>query len=223
MKQTFSRLCPTAGRLRANFAASMLATAAQFVLPAVAGAQANDFTPADVAFMQGMIGHHAQAIQMCALPLSHGASQKVALLCKKITISQRDEISLMQQWLEQRGQTVPHPATDTMALHAAPAAGDMPDMPGMAERSGSKLMPGMLTPAQMQALDQARGTTFDRLFLAGMIQHHTGAINMVAKLFATAGAGQGADIFGYATGVDADQRAEIGRMEQLLNTTSGGN
>ncbi|MGH7594015.1 MAG: DUF305 domain-containing protein [Gemmatimonadales bacterium] len=190
------------------------------LIPAALAQSAPAYTEADVQFMQGMIYHHAQALQMCALPLSHGASEKVALLCKKITISQRDEIAFMQHWLEDRRQAIPHPVTDTLALHGTGSMAMMPGMPGM---STPHLMPGMLTPEQMTALDQARDTVFDRLFLAGMIQHHTGAIRMVAELFNTPGSGQGADIFGYATGVDADQRAEIGRMEQLLKIPTGSN
>jgi uncharacterized protein (DUF305 family) len=172
---------------------------------------AKDYTDADVHFMQGMIFHHAQAVQMCQLAPSHGASQKVALLCKKILISQREEIGLMQHWLEDRGLTAPKPATDTMVFHDTTEA----DMQGM------HMMSGMLTAAQMHALDQSHDTSFDRLFLTGMIQHHTGAIDMVADLFKEPGAGQGADIFAFATDVDASQRAEIGRMLQLLNSLSG--
>jgi uncharacterized protein (DUF305 family) len=83
------------------------------------------------------------------------------------------------------------------------------------------LMPGMLTAAQLAALDRSRGAEFDRLFLTDMIQHHQGALTMVAALFDSPGAGQTPEIFGFATGVDADQRAEIARMQAMLTTITG--
>ena len=165
------------------------------------------YTSADVQFMQGMIGHHAQAVVMAAMAPTHGASTKVALFCRKVDISQRDEIVLMQTWLRDRGQAVPDPLT--ARVHDSMAGMDMGDH--------AMLMPGMLTPEQLKQLDQARDTTFDRLFLTFMIQHHQGALTMVATLFDSPGAGQTPEIFGYATGVDADQRAEIERMEGMLS------
>lgn len=169
---------------------------------------ATGFVAADVQFMQGMIAHHAQALVMAAWAPTHGASARVLLFCKKVTISQRDEIALMQNWLRDHGQSVPDPKD--------PHFNEMAGMPGM-----QNMMPGMLTPDQLRQLDQARDTAFDRLFLTFMIQHHEGALKMVADLFASPGGGQGSEIFGYATGVDADQRAEIDRMQQMLNSTSG--
>ena len=165
------------------------------------------YTTADVQFMQGMIGHHAQAVVMAAMAPTHGASTKVALFCRKVDISQRDEIGLMQTWLRDRDQTVPNPLATSG--HEA--------MAGMDMGNHAMLMPGMLTPEQLKQLDQARDTTFDRLFLTFMIQHHQGALTMVATLFDSPGAGQTPEIFGYATGVDADQRAEIERMEGMLS------
>ena len=165
------------------------------------------YTTADVQFMQGMIGHHAQAVVMAAMAPTHGASPKVALFCRKVDISQRDEIVLMQTWLRDRGQSVPDPLA--ASAHDAMAGTDMADH--------ATLMPGMLTPEQLKQLDQSRDTTFDRLFLTFMIQHHQGALTMVATLFDSPGAGQTPEIFGYATGVDADQRAEIERMEGMLS------
>jgi uncharacterized protein (DUF305 family) len=152
-----------------------------------------DYTEADVRFMQGMIHHHAQAIEMAAMAPTHGANARVALLCKKIDNSQRDEIAMMKNWLKSRRQFVP----------------DEKDPHPM-------MMPGMLTPAQMSALAAAKDTTFDRLFLTGMIQHHQGAITMVRDLFA-AGGGQASEMFGYANGVDNDQRGEIAIMQQMLS------
>ncbi|HEX3868388.1 MAG TPA: DUF305 domain-containing protein [Gemmatimonadaceae bacterium] len=155
------------------------------------------FTPADVSFMQGMIGHHAQAIRMAAMAPTHGASAKVLLLCKKIDISQRDEINMMEQWLNDRHQTAPDPNT--------PMA-----MP----------MPGMLTAAQMKELDAARDTTFDRLFLTFMIQHHQGAIAMVKTLFGTPGGGEAPEMYRYASDVNSDQSIEIERMQNMLSSKS---
>ena len=168
------------------------------------------YTAADVEFMQGMIGHHAQAIVMANMAPTHGASAQVALFCRKVINSQRDEIEMMQGWLKDRGEKVPDVADAHMAEHA-----------GMDMGGGMPLMPGMLTPEQLKQLDAARDATFDRLFLTFMIQHHQGALTMVAKLFDTPGSGQGPDIFGYATGVDADQRAEIERMQNMLSNNPG--
>ena len=170
------------------------------------------YTAADVQFMQGMIAHHAQALVMAAMAPTHDASAQVSLFCRKVLVSQRDEIELMQDWLRERGEKVPEPG-DAHAHDAMPM-----DMP-MGDHE--MLMPGMLTAKQLEQLDQARDSTFDRLFLTFMIQHHEGALTMVAKLFDAPGAGQTPEIFGYATGVDADQRAEIARMQGMLTTITG--
>jgi uncharacterized protein (DUF305 family) len=152
--------------------------------------------------MQGMIMHHAQAVEMTALIPSHTENQDLRSLGAKISSSQSDEIKLMQRWLAARGESVP-------------AA--MPGMPDM-QMSGQPmaLMPGMLTPEQMEALRKAQGAEFDRLFLTGMIQHHNGALIMVKDLFDIAGAGQDADIFNFATDADNTQRAEIRIMQSML-------
>ena len=163
---------------------------------------------AAAAFMQGMIGHHAQAVVMAQWAPTHGASDQLALFARKIIRSQNDDIELMQAWLRERGERVPD-ASD-------PHGGIDMSMPGH-----MMLMPGMLTAEQMAELNRARGSEFDRLFLTYMIQHHRGALVMVAKLFDTPGAGQTPEIFGFATGVDADQRAEIGRMQAMLATITG--
>jgi len=157
---------------------------------------------ADVEFMQGMILHHAQAIEMTALIPSHTENKELLLLGAKISSSQSEEIKFMKRWLAARGE---------------PVATAMPGMPGM-ERSGQAmaLMPGMLTPEQMEALRKARGAEFDRLFLTGMIQHHQGALTMVKDLFDTAGAGQDAEMFDFATDADNTQRAEIKIMQSML-------
>jgi uncharacterized protein (DUF305 family) len=153
-------------------------------------------TPADVRFMQGMIGHHAQALEMTALLPARTSRDEMRLLARRLEASQADEITMMQQWLTARGQ----PRPDPHAHHA----------------QGAALMPGMLSPDEMARLAAAQGEAFDRLFLALMIQHHEGALVMVRDLFATPGAGQEAEIFAFASDVDADQRMEIDRMRELL-------
>ena len=159
----------------------------------------------DITFMQGMIMHHSQAVEMTALIESHTQNKDVRSIGAKISSSQSDEIRFMQRWLIARGQAT------TMS---------MPDMPGMAmpshEMSNTPPMPGMLTAAQMEALRNAKSAEFDRLFLTGMIQHHGGALIMVKDLFDAAGAGQDADIFDFATDVDNTQRAEIRIMQGML-------
>jgi len=157
---------------------------------------------ADVEFMQGMIMHHSQAVEMTALIPSHTENKSVRSLGARISSSQSDEKKFMQQWLAARGEKL------SMAM---PGMEDM-DMSGQPMAP----MPGMLTPEQMAALRRAKGPEFDRLFLAGMIQHHGGALTMVKTLFSTAGAGQDADLFNFATDADNTQRAEIGIMQSLL-------
>lgn len=161
---------------------------------------------ADVDFMQGMIMHHEQAVEMTALIPSHTDNKDLLLLGAKISSSQSDEIKFMQRWLAARGEST------SMA---------MPGMSGM-DASGKPmaLMPGMLTPEQMEALRNAKGAEFDHLFLVGMIQHHNGALIMVKELFNTAGAGQEADIFNFATDADNTQRAEIKIMQSMLDKKS---
>jgi len=153
-----------------------------------------DYTEADVRFMQGMIPHHAQALVMTDLVEKHATTDAVRQMALRMEISQRDEIALMETWLRRHGEPV--------------------QMPGMAD--GMHLMPGMLTPEQMEELRNARGIEFDRLFLEYMIMHHRGAIDMVAKLFATPGAAQESTIFKFAEDVDADQTMEIQRMQRVL-------
>ena len=171
-------------------------------LPPSTKATLPPLSAADVAFMQGMIMHHAQAVEMTALIPSHTENKDVRSLGARISSSQSDEIKFMQRWLATRGESV------SMAM-----AG-MPDM----DKSGRPmaLMPGMLTAEQMEALRKAKGPEFDRLFLTGMIQHHNGALIMVKDLFDTAGAGQDAELFNFATDVDSGQRAEIRIMQTML-------
>ena len=178
---------------------------------AASGQQAPHYTAADVRFMQGMIGHHAQALVMTALIPERTTRTDIRALGERIEVSQKDEIKMMQQWLRDRNQTVPDP----QHRH------QMMDMPGMA--MSDTLMPGMLTAEQLAELGKAHGSDFDKLFLKDMIQHHEGALSMVATLLGTTGSGQEAEVFRFAAEVDTDQRAEIARMSALLDTLGGAN
>lgn len=162
--------------------------------------------------------HHAQAIEMTALIDSHTENQDLRGLGARISRSQSDEIKFMQRWLDVRREPVP------MSPQKTPGDQQHVDMNQHAN-SGENLsmshglmhlMPGMLTPEQMEALRKARGAEFDHLFLTGMIQHHHGALTMVKDLFDTAGAGQDAELFNFATDVDTGQRAEIRIMQEML-------
>lgn len=196
------------GRRAARAVLGRLALGAlALVLPAAAHAQsaATQHTPADVAFMQGMIQHHSQAVRMVALVPSRTQRPDLKLLAMRIDVSQTDEMEMMRLWLKDRGQAVPD-----SGAHA-----------GHGAHGGHGLMPGMLSPEEMAALERATGAEFDRLFLEGMIKHHEGALVMVEELFATPGAGQETAIFSFASDVDADQRAEIDRMRKLLAVIAG--
>jgi len=158
---------------------------------------------AEVDFMQGMIMHHAQAVEMTAMISSHTENKDLRLLGARISRSQSDEIKFMRRWLAARGEQ------PSMA---------MPGMKNMDMASHPMtLMPGMLSPEQMDALRKAKGAEFDHLFLIGMIQHHNGALTMVKDLFDTAGAGQDAELFDFATDADNTQTAEISIMQAMLD------
>lgn len=157
---------------------------------------------ADVEFMQGMIHHHSQAVEMVDLLRTRGSSRELKDFGERIRISQSDEIRFMKKWLEDRGE----PTTMDMGH----------DMGHMNMKMAMPLMPGMLTPAQMATLKKARGPAFDHLFLTGMIQHHTGALTMVDDLFDTPGAGQDYVLFDFATDVTNTQSAEIKIMKGML-------
>ena len=163
-------------------------------------------SPADVEFMQGMILHHAQAVEMTVMIRSHTQNKDLRALGARISSSQADEIKFMKRWLATRGESL------SLAMPNMPGM----DMSGETSHESMPRMPGMLTPQQMEALQQAKGAEFDRLFLLGMIQHHNGALTMVKDLFDTAGAGQDAELFDFATDADNTQRAEIRIMETML-------
>ena len=142
--------------------------------------------------MQQMIPHHEQALEMIALVADRTENRDIRLMAQRIDVSQQDEIAMMRQWLKSHGEETPH-------------------------HHGGHLMPGMLNPAEMARLEKARGEEFDRLFLEFMISHHEGALAMVRNLFASEGAAENSEIFRFASDVDADQRAEIRRMQSVLS------
>ena len=168
-------------------------------LPPSTRATLPPYSPADVQFMQHMIMHHAQAVELTALIESHTQNKQLRSLGERISRSQSDEINFMKRWLTTRGELV------------------SPEMPSMDMSSHHMLMPGMLTPRQMDALRNAKSEEFDELFLKGMIEHHNGALSMVKDLFGSAGAGQDAELFNFATDVDGGQRAEIKVMQIMLD------
>jgi len=162
--------------------------------------QLREPTEADVKFMQGMIMHHGQAVEMTKLVAAKSHDPEVLELGRKIDISQTDEMGFMKRWLQDRGKPI----------------SEMQDMPGMDMSDMMPAMPGMLTKAQMAELRNATGPEFDHLFLTGMIQHHTGALVMVKELFSTAGAAQDALLFDFTSDVDNTQQAEIDIMRNML-------
>lgn len=188
-----------------RIAGLLLCLAATACGSATAEAQAQAANPgprhgeADVRFVTGMIGHHAQALEMVALVPDRATRDDVRMMAERIAVSQRDEIALMERWLRARGEPVPG-ADSTHAHHGGAHAH----------------MPGMLTAEEMQRLAAASGAEFDRLFLELMIRHHEGALAMVAELFGTRGGGQESAVFHIASEVDADQRMEIDRMRTML-------
>ncbi len=174
------------------------------ILPPSTHAILAPVTEADIEFMQGMIVHHSQAVEMTAWIPTHTENRELRSLGARISSSQADEMKFMRRWLAARGLPL------TMSMEA------MTNMHMDMSNDGAPVMPGMLTAAQMEALGHAKGPEFDHLFLTGMIQHHQGALTMVQDLFNTAGAGQEADIFNFATDADNTQRAEIKIMQSML-------
>jgi len=155
------------------------------------------YTEADVAFVQGMISHHAQALVMTDLVADRTGRDDLPQLAERMDVSQRDEITQMERWLEDRGEDVP----DASAGH---------------NHGDGELMPGMLTDDDLARLEAASGRDFDELFLLYMIRHHEGAMMMVAELLSSDDGGQESEVFGLAQHIDSDQKIEIARMKSLL-------
>ena len=155
------------------------------------------YSPADVRFMQDMIPHHQQALQMAALVADRTNRPELIDLAGRISISQGDETAFMTEWLWSRGEPVPEP-TAHEAMHT------------------SRVAAGMATPEQLKELAQADGVAFDRLFLELMIAHHEGAVRMVEELLEQPGSAYDPMLFEFTTAVTNDQTAEIERMHSLL-------
>lgn len=173
----------------------------------------SSFTADDVAFMQHMIVHHGQAVEMVELLQTRGVHPTVRRLGQRIALSQEAEMALMRDWLTDRGQPLEMPGMGGGHAgmdHSAHAGHAMPP-------SDTPVMAGMLSPAQMQALAAATGPAFDRLFLEGMIRHHQGALDMVDALLAQPGAAEDTMLSDFTTSVVGDQSAEILRMQSLLS------
>lgn len=166
-----------------------------------------NFSPADVAFMQGMIVHHTQALVMAGLAERNDAGEGVRTLASRILLGQRDEIATMEAWLADRG--LPAPEIRIQGVEVV--------VEGMHLHHD---MPGMISPEEMRRLEAARGPEFDRLFLTCMIEHHRGAIAMVEELLATDGAALDPFVFKFASDIQAEQTSEIARMERMLAGTS---
>jgi uncharacterized protein (DUF305 family) len=182
---------------------------------------------ADVRFMQDMIMHHGQAVEMTELLKTRSQNPEVQELGHKIDVSQTDEIRFMKQWLNDRGVAVEQMASMPGMDHSGMAGMDHSSMAGMdhskmampaggTDPQDVAMMPGMLTPRQMTALRNATGKEFDLLFLTGMMQHHGGALLMVKQLFQQPGAGQDPVLFDFANDVDNTQLAEIDIMKGIL-------
>lgn len=180
-------------------------SAATTIALATADSAARAYAPADVEFMQGMVPHHAQAVLMAGWAPSHGARADVQRLCERIVVAQRDEIRMMRRWLAERSQDVPD---SNATRHVMKMNGMVHEM----------MMPGMLSDEEMAALERARGSEFDRLFLTGMIRHHRGAIDMVYTLLSHGNAGHDDTVFRFANDVVSDQSAEINLMLRMLET-----
>lgn len=206
-------------RLRRSVLSGIIAVLWGATHHAAAGQQ----TPADARFMREMIHHHAQALEMTALVPHRSESRAIELFARRIEIAQKDEIAWMRDWLERRGEEVP--SLDRSGKHGDHAPHDAADTSSSlgheAVDDDPPLMPGMLTEEQMAKLAGSTGAEFDRMFLQFMIHHHEGALTMVRELLSTEGAARETDVFTFVAEIDADQRAEILRMQTVLDTLPG--
>ena len=157
------------------------------------------YTADDVTFMRDMIHHHDQAVQMAELVKDRTNLPELVAVAGRINASQADEIAFMQNWLRERGESVPD-----ASMHRGM------DMKGT--------MVGMASPADMARLATLKGSDFDRLFLTLMIAHHDGALKMVDALVKKPGSAYDPVLFQFTTDVKNGQKAEINRMSALLGT-----
>ena len=167
----------------------------------VAELDAPEYTAEDVAFVQGMIHHHQQALTMTGMVDARSERDDLPLMAERMTVSQRDELVQLETWLAQRGETIP----EDHDRHGA-----------------DEMMPGMLTEDELAHLGAASGRAFDELFLQYMIRHHEGAVAMVETLLASDTGGQEPAVFQLAQHVESDQQVEISRMRQLLADIAAG-
>jgi len=161
----------------------------------------SSYSPADTLFMQDMIPHHNQAVQMAELVAEHTNLEELVDVAGRINASQADEIEFMQGWLRERSERVPDPTAHS-AMHT------------------THKMAGMASPEQMAELAASKGTAFDKLFLSLMITHHEGAVKMVEELMEQPGSAFDTQLFKFTSDITNDQVAEIGRMNALLVSLS---
>ena len=161
----------------------------------------NSYSPDDVTFMQDMIPHHNQAVQMSELVPDRSNLPELRDIAGRIDTSQADEIEFMAEWLRERGEAVPE-ATAHSAMHT------------------SHDMAGMASPEDMAELARLEGTDFDRKFLTLMIAHHEGAVKMVEELLDQPGSAYDPVLYQFVTDVTNDQTQEIERMNAMLSSLS---
>lgn len=159
------------------------------------------YTEADVAFVQGMVPHHQQALEMTALAADRAGDPGITAMAERIEVTQVAEIEQLEGWLTERGESV-------SGMHAG-------------HSDGAHGMPGMLTPQEMARLERASGPRFDRLFLQGMIRHHEGAVVMVESLLTGGEGGQESEVFQLASNIGTDQQVEIAAMKRTLAGLAG--
>ena len=176
--------------------------------------QAPRHTEADVAFVEGMLHHHEQALEMTAMVPTRAGGADLRTLAERIEVTQQVEIEQLEAWLAARQETPPGGHEDH-GSHGSPEGADHGS--GHGSGHGSEPMPGMLTPRQLASLAAARGEAFDRLFLASMIHHHQGAVLMVEELLTEGAGGQEPHVFHLAQGIASDQQVEISRMKSMLS------
>ena len=163
---------------------------------------ATTYTRADVTFLQHMIVHHQQAVEMAVLVKERTNTEEIVAIAGRIESSQADEIAFMKGWLAARGEPLEDPAMKGHGAHM------------------HHMMAGMASPEQMQALAAAKGAEFDRQFLTLMIAHHEGAIEMVEKLLDADGSAANPVLYRFVGDIDSEQTGEIERMDKLLASLS---
>ena len=156
------------------------------------------YTAEDVAFMQAMIVHHRQALDMAVLVKERTNTRELVDIAGRIESSQADEITFMKDWLTSRGEPVEDPKMKGHGAHM------------------HHMMKGMASPEQMKALAAAQGAEFDRQFLTLMIAHHEGAVDMVEKLLDEDGTAADPVLYQFVSDIDTEQTGEIERMDKLL-------